>query len=154
MTRSLAYRDFGPWSERWTRHENPLARRSDEKCPVSLVPIPGWCLACICLPGPSVSFENYLLVHRRDNFLPSSSIPVKAAPTEHKDQHYDQNDYLVTHGASLPTEVGGEHINICQTFQSLDLTARPPKYSNCKWLANNQKIIRSLKSSFNNAGLD
>jgi len=92
----------------------------------------------IVQPIPFGASTNTLLVHRRDNFLPSSSIPVKAASTEHKDQHDDQNDYLGTHGASLPTEVGGEHINICQTFQSVDVTARPPKYSNCKWLANNR----------------
>ena len=154
MTRSLVYLDFGPWSERWTQHENLPARRSDEKCPVSPVPIPGGCLACICLPGPSLSFEDYLLVHRRDNFLSSSSSPVKAPPTEHNDQHDDQNDYLGTHGASLPTEVGGEHINICHIFESVEVTARPAKYSNCKWPANNRKIIRNSESSFNNRGLD
>jgi hypothetical protein len=95
---------------------------------------------------PSGALENYLLVHRRDNFLPSPT-PVKAAPAEHKNQHNDQNNYLgIAHGASLPIEVGGEHINICQIFQSvygvnhyLDVPSPPTKYSICKWLANNQK---------------
>src|SRR5512140_1689813 len=45
------------------------------------------------------ALENYLLVSRRDNFLPSPS-PIKAAPAEHKDQHDDQNDKLGTaHGS-------------------------------------------------------
>jgi hypothetical protein len=37
--------------------------------------------------------ENYLLAHRRDYFLSSSSTPVIAASAaEHKDQQYDQDD--------------------------------------------------------------
>jgi len=93
----------------------------------------------------SPSFENYLLLHRRDNFLPSPT-PVKAAPAEYKDQHDDQNDYLgVAHGASFPIEVGSEHINICQIFKSvygvnryLDVPSPPTENSNCKWPANNR----------------
>jgi hypothetical protein len=95
---------------------------------------------------PSGALENYLLVHRRDNFLPSPT-PVKAAPAEHKNQHNDQNNYLgIAHGASLPIEVGGEHINICQIFQSVyganrypDVPSPPTKNGICKLLANNQK---------------
>jgi hypothetical protein len=41
--------------------------------------------------GPSEIIDNYFLVHRRDNCLPSPT-PVKAAPAEHKKQHDDQND--------------------------------------------------------------
>jgi hypothetical protein len=37
------------------------------------------------------SLWNYVLFHRRDNFLPSPA-PVKAAPAEHKEQHDDQKD--------------------------------------------------------------
>ena len=87
----------------------------------------------------SPSFENYLLLHRRDNFLPSPT-PVKAAPAEQKDQHNDQNDYLGTaNGASFHPEVGDEHINICQIFQSADVTARHPNIVNANGLPTTEK---------------
>jgi hypothetical protein len=92
----------------------------------------------------SGALENYLLVQWRNNVLPSPT-PVKAAPAEHKDQHDDQNNYFgIAHGASLAIEVGGEHINICQIFQSSygvnrypDVPSPPTKNSICKWPANN-----------------
>jgi len=94
----------------------------------------------------SGALDNYLLVQWRNNFL-ASPTPVKAAPAEHKDQHDDQNNYFgIAHGASLPIEVGGEHINICQIFQSVygvnrypDVPSPPTKNSICKWVANSLK---------------
>jgi hypothetical protein len=63
--------------------------------------------------------------------------------------------------ASLPSEVGGERINICQISNlSMEQSAirifpaHLPQNSMCKWLANNKKDTRSVKSSFNNGGLD
>ena len=45
-----------------------------------------------------------------DNFLPVS-YPVKAPPAEKNEKHIDPNYHLGAHGASLPSEVGGERIN-------------------------------------------
>jgi hypothetical protein len=93
-----------------------------------------------------------------DNFLPVS-YPVKAAPAEKNEEHVDPNYHLDTHGASLPSEVGGERINICQIFQSVygkirhpDGPRSPIQSSMCKWLANNKQNTRSMKSSFNYEG--
>jgi len=44
-------------------------------------------------------------------------------------------------------------INLSPLYNSADVTARPPKYNNCKCPANKLKNIISLESSFNNAGL-
>jgi len=43
-------------------------------------------------------------------FLSSKSRP----PPEKNEQHVDPNYHLGAHGASFPSEVGGERINICQ----------------------------------------
>jgi hypothetical protein len=86
---------------------------------------------------------------------------IKATPAEKNEQHDDPNYHLGGHGASLPSEVGGKRINICQIFQSVyganrnpDVPSPPTQNNMCKWLANNKKNTRKVKSSFNNEGLD